>query len=279
MYVTIDRARIFFDTVGSKLALGPAGPVERPTLLVLHGGPGYDHTTLRPWFDRFADEYQVLFIDHRGNGRSSGEFADMHLDRWADDVVEICDALGVVKPFVLGQSFGGMVAMRYAAKYPDHPARLVLSSTAARLRVEESLAVFQSLGASEEALEVARLNLTDPTEAVSERYAELCLPLYNRRPTFSAGLPERRTSVVLHFFRNELRHMDLRPLLSAIEAPTLVMGGGCDPITPPGCAEELVAAIGGNARLAMFPHCGHGAYRDDPEEAERVLRNFLAARS
>ena len=97
-----------------------------------------------------------------------------------------------------------------------------------------------------------------------------------RTPAFASGLPERRTPVVLHFFRNELRHMDLRPLLSAITAPTLVMGGGQDPITPPGCAAELVEAIGDIARLAMFPDCGHGAYRDDPAGAEQVLRAFLA---
>jgi len=73
VYVDVGTARIYFDTVGSQLALAPESVSERPTLIVLHGGPGFDHTTLRPYFDRFADTHQVLYLDHRGNGRSTGE--------------------------------------------------------------------------------------------------------------------------------------------------------------------------------------------------------------
>ncbi|MGX7896560.1 alpha/beta fold hydrolase [Tsuneonella sp. HG222] len=277
MFFELERARIFFDTVGPQLERTAQGVRERPTLIALHGGPGYDHTTLRPWFDRFADTHQVLYIDHRGNGRSTGDFADMHLERWAADIKDICDRLGIVKPVVMGQSFGGMVAMRYAADYPEHPAKVILSSTAPRLLLEESMAMFARLGASPEALDVARRNLTEPDEAVSTRYAELCLPLYNKSAALTSGMPERRTPVTLHFFRNEFRTMDLRSHVARIEAPTLVLAGGLDPITPVACARELAGAIGPNARLEEFPHCGHGVYRDDPEGAERVLRKFLAA--
>ena len=73
MFADVNGARIFFDTVGSQLAIDGERMVQRPTLIVMHGGPGFDHSTLRPYFDRFADTHQVIYIDHRGNGRSTGE--------------------------------------------------------------------------------------------------------------------------------------------------------------------------------------------------------------
>lgn len=71
VFIQLDTARIFIDTVGAQLEPGPDIMEERPTLLVLHGGPGFDHSTLRPYFDRFSDMFQVLYLDHRGGGRST----------------------------------------------------------------------------------------------------------------------------------------------------------------------------------------------------------------
>jgi len=279
MYLDLDRARIFFDVVGSKLAPGPEGMVEKPTFLVLHGGPGFDHSTLRPYFDRFADTHQVIYLDHRGNGRSSGDFADMHLDRWADDIADFCAALGIEKPAILGQSFGGMVAMHYATRHPDGPAKLILSSTAARMRYDVTLATFARLG-GDEAVAVARANFDDPSEETLAAYEKICLPLYNPAPDPEAAAAMKRATrkreVTLHFFRNELRDMDLRPALGVIDCPVLVIASGQDPITPPVCSEELAEAIGANARLEVFEQCGHGSYRDAPDATEKLLRGFLA---
>src|SRR5258708_5927553 len=138
MQIDVNGARIFFDTVGSGLAIDGERMVRKPTLIVMHGGPGFDHTTLRPYFDRFADTHQVVYIDHRGNGRSTGVPATWTLARWGDDVKGFCDALGIDKPAVYGNSFGAMVAMAYAARHPQHPSRLILSSTAARMRLDET---------------------------------------------------------------------------------------------------------------------------------------------
>lgn len=279
MFIELDRARIFFDVVGSSLVPGDEGMDQRPTLICLHGGPGFDHTTLRPYFDRFADSHQVIYLDHRGNGRSSGDFTDLHLDRWADDIADFCTALGIVKPVVLGQSFGGMVAMHYGARHRDGPSKLILSSTAARMRYDVTLEVFARIG-GDEAVAVGRALLEDPSQANFDRYEEVCLPLYNPTPSPDALAASKRVirkdDVTVHFFKNQLQAMDLRPALSAIDCPVLVIAAGHDPITPVICGEELAAAIGPNARLELFPHCGHGSYRDDPAGTEAVLREFLA---
>ena len=278
MFITINGARLFFDVVSS--ALRPEGDAmaEYPALLVLHGGPGYDHSTLRPHFDRYGDAFQVIYLDHRGCGRSGGTQESWHLDQWADDIAGFCAALGIDRPVVFGQSFGGMVAMHYAARHPDGPARLILSSTAARFDLAATVEKARDLG-GDEAADVAYRFFSDPSLDGYEEYGRVCLPLYTRGGD-AAGAAFRnraihRPEVTVHFFRNEMMEMDLRPGISKIACPTLVLGGAEDPVTPVICSEEIAAAIGDNARLEIFDGCGHGVHRDDPEAAERVMRDFL----
>ena len=84
---------------------------KRPTLLLLHGGPGHDHSAFKPELAALADWMQVVFFDQRGMGRSDRRpAAEWTLDVWADDVVALCAALEIEHPLVLGASFGSMVA-------------------------------------------------------------------------------------------------------------------------------------------------------------------------
>lgn len=279
MFIDLPRARIFFDVVGSQLTPAGTAMVQKPSFLVLHGGPGWDHSALRPYFDRFADTHQVVYLDHRGNGRSTGDLADLNLDRWADDIADFCAALGIVKPAVLGQSFGGMVAMHYGARHPEGPAKIILSSTAARMRYDVTLETFARLG-GDAAVAVAQANFANPSADTFAQYEQVCLPLYNPAPSPEAAEAMKRSirkrAVTVHFFAGELRDMDLRPSLAAITCPVLVVACGQDPITPVVCGEELAEAIGSNAQLRVFEQCGHGSYRDNPDETEAMLRAFLA---
>ena len=146
MYIDVGSARLFFDLVGESLNAATADMVKRPTLILLHGGPGYDHSTLRPYFDRYSDTFQLIYLDHRGCGRSTGDQETWHLDQWADDLEVFCKTLGIDTPIVFGQSFGGMVAMHYAARYPKSVAKLILSSTAAQFRLDETKKMMRKLG-------------------------------------------------------------------------------------------------------------------------------------
>ncbi|HLK26654.1 MAG TPA: alpha/beta hydrolase [Caulobacteraceae bacterium] len=280
MFVDIGTARIFFDVAGSKLAIDGERMAERPTLIVMHGGPGFDHSTLRPFFDRFADTHQVLYIDHRGNGRSSGEPDTWRLDQWGDDVAAICTALGVEKPVVYGNSFGGMVAMSYASRHAEHPAKLILSSTAASLMLDVTYRMMDEKGGPE-ARDIAERFWTAPEPTVMEQYMNVCMPLYNPKPNPAEAAARRRAilrrEVMTHFILGEMRTMNLAEGLAAITCPTLILAGGEDPITPVACAEAISAAMSpGVARLELFKDAGHGVHRDEPERAEAVLREFLA---
>jgi len=145
MQVLVNGVRLFFDIEGAKLV--PDGPAmrEKPTLLLLHGGPGFDHSIYKPAYSALADAAQVIYLDHlsrssisiiyldhRGNGRSEdGPRESWNLAQWGDDVHAFCEALGIASPIVLGASFGGMVALAYATRHPAHPSKLVLISTEA----------------------------------------------------------------------------------------------------------------------------------------------------
>src|SRR3981081_3787529 len=84
MDVLVNGVRLFFDVEGTKRV--PDGPVmrETPTLLMLHGGPGYDHSIYRPAYSALADIAQIIYLDHRGNGRSEdGPHESWNLAQWA----------------------------------------------------------------------------------------------------------------------------------------------------------------------------------------------------
>lgn len=276
MYIGINGIDLFFDVAGT--GVDPATMQPKPTLLMLHGGPGYDQSTLRPHFDRFADTHQVVYIDHRGCGRSGGAPKDWTLDQWADDVAAFCAALRIENPVIFGQSFGGMVAMKTAARHPELASKLILSSTAARFDVAATVAMARQLGAAA-AADAARALFTAPALETYRRYAEVCLPLYNPSPAARGALRRnaiQKPEVTVHFFANEMLGMDLRPGLAAVTCPTLVLGGALDPVTPVICSDEIAAVIP-HAELHIFEGCGHGVHRDQPEQSATLMRRFLAA--
>jgi pimeloyl-ACP methyl ester carboxylesterase len=133
----------------------PDGPRMRakPTLLLLHGGPGFDHTLYKPALSTLVDIAQIIYLDHRGNGRSSGDDPKTwNLAQWGDDVKAFCNTLGIEKPIVYGASFGGgMVALAYATRHPGHPGKLILVSTegAGHSHLEQRVALLERLGGPE----------------------------------------------------------------------------------------------------------------------------------
>jgi proline iminopeptidase len=281
MFITLGQQRIFFDVVGDKLAVDAERMREKPTLIVMHGGPGFDHSTMRPGFDQLADIAQVLYLDHRGNGRSvPSDPATWTLAQWGDDVHALCDALGIEKPIVLGQSFGGFVLQSYAIRHPSHPLAIILSSTAARIDLQSSYALFEAKGGAEARAIAERFWTTGDAE-IFATYMRVCMPLYNTTVDGGAAYARQRAimrpEVYQHFSLpgRELLATDFRPELSRIACPTLVMGGMEDPITPPHLAREMAQAIGERATLRLVPDAGHGAFRDDPVAAYDAIRQFI----
>ncbi len=280
MRLQVGDVKLFFDVEGAKFR--PEGPTMRevPAVLLLHGGPGFDHSSFKPEFAALTDVAQLVYLDQRGQGRSEhGAPERWNLAQWGDDVRAFCDALGIEHPIVLGQSFGGMVAMSYATRHPEHPARLVLSSTTAQVRPDRALEVFERLGGAG-ARDAAKAFFDSPTDATIKAYREICLPLYTRIPQSDDWINRTvmNEPLALAFFAGEARTFNLLPELRKIRCPTLITAGEDDPITPLADAEDIAAAMNPEmARLRKFSGAGHGVYRDLPEQYLTAVREFILA--
>jgi proline iminopeptidase len=279
MRIKIEDVSLFFDVEGAKLRPDGATMREVPTVVLLHGGPGFDHSNFKPEFSRLAEIAQVVYYDHRGNGRSDrGDRAKWNLPQWGDDVRAFCEALEIERPIVMGISFGGMVAMSYATRHPEHPAKLVLSSTAARMRQDRSLAMFERLGGAE-TREAARRFFEHPGPETMPDYVKKCFPMYNRNPLGPEFMQRSvmNPELTADFFQHESHTFNFLPDLGRIKCPTLIAAGELDPITPLDDSKDIAAAMApGLARLEVFDS-GHGAHRDQPERFFKILNEFILA--
>ena len=281
MRVEVNGVRLFFEVGGRHLNYGQEPTVERPTLIVLHGAPGFsDHTAFRPAFTALEDVAQVIYLDLRGAGRSdadpNGEYS---LEAWADELVAFCDALDIDKPVVLGNSAGGMLAAVYAIRHPGHPGKLILSSTQARLNPQRCAAVFERLGG-----EVAREAALDSLERIGElstfaAYGEHCMPLYNTTPqptAFASAVFRKELAVAFHTLGGIWHTMDHLDQIGEIICPTLVLAGADDPVTPIEDSEDMVAHLDpAITQFERFDNAGHGVWHDDPDRAFPILREFI----
>ena len=283
MRVSIGNTRLFVDVEG--LGLVPDGATMRakPTLILLHGGPGFDHSSFKPHWSQFTDIAQVVYYDHRGQGRSDRSDPETwNLEHWAADLVALCDALEIVDPIVYGVSFGGMVALQYLVDHPTHASRVILDSTTARSDPALMLPVFERLGGPA-ARDAAETFWAEPTPDAMKQYFALCMPLYSRTTAPDAADRMRRQIEVANYdlfdqwSRGEQRTFDLTARLSAVQRPVLLLAGEDDPVCPVAGAELIAAGIP-HARFERFDDCGHGVWRDQPAAAFRLIRDFILGR-
>lgn len=285
MRVEVNGVRLFFEVGGKHLDYVEGTATERPTLIALHGAPGFsDHTAFRPAFAALEDICRVIYLDMRGAGRSdddpNGEYS---LEGWADDLVALCDALDIHKPVVLGNSAGGMVAAVYGIRHPDHPGKLILSSTQAKLDPQRCADVFERLGG-----EVARESALDSLVRIGDMksfvaYGEHCMPLYHPSPqpvAFRTAVFRKEVATVFHTMGGIWHTMDHLADLNKITCPTLVTAGLHDPVTPIEDSEDIVANLDpAIVQFERFDNAGHGVWHDDPERAFALFRQFITAPS
>ena len=282
MFVEVNGIRLFFDVDGAGLVPDGSRMREKPTLILLHGGPGSDHSFFKPDFGQLADLAQVVYLDQRGNGRSeTGDPSTWTLAQWGDDVKGFCDALGIRRPIVLGLSFGGFVAQSYAVRHPGHPAGLILVSTAARMDFAVVFDAFERFGGPA-ARAAAEAYWSGPTPDIEVRYAALCQPLHTVHPARDPAAKRRviqRDETTIRFggVNKAQGRMDLRADLAAIRCPVLVMAGERDPLTPIAFSEEIARCLPPHlVRFERFPDCGHAVQLDAPERSFALMREFIA---
>ena len=194
MHVEVNGTRLWFDVDGAALVADGSAMRERPTVVLLHGGPGsFDHSYFKPDFARLAEAAQVIYLDLRGHGRSEwGDPAAWSFETCADDVRAFCDALSIAKPVVYGHSLGGFVAMLYAARHAGHPGALVLQSTFARFDLDRIVEEFRVRGGDEIAEIAGRAYGGDSASVSDEEWAP-CWALFGH---WVPGKLERERTIV-----------------------------------------------------------------------------------
>jgi proline iminopeptidase len=278
--VQVGDIRLYFDVEGAQLVADGPWMRERPTVILLHTGPGADHSSYKDHVGpALAEVAQVVYLDVRGAGRSDRSTPEhWNLDTWADDLVGLCEALEIVRPVVLGTAFGAFAAVRARHRHPGFCSRLVLVSAVARYSHTRSVTVFDRLGGPA-AGETAARYFADPSEATFVEFLRVCVPLYTRTPLSPDVVARMEMNIELGAFFDaaESRSFDLRDEVRDLDCPTLVLAGEDDPTTTLSGARELVSAMPAElVRFEVFEHAGHGVFRDRPEAIE-LVRDFVSA--
>jgi 2-succinyl-6-hydroxy-2,4-cyclohexadiene-1-carboxylate synthase len=262
---------------GDGLELHIALGGEGPPLVLLHGFTGSVNTwaPLRAWLER---SHRVVAIDLPGHGLSSAPVTPERygLERFADDLVRVLDALAIERTALLGYSMGGRAALRFARRHPGRLTALVLESTspgiadaaarASRVRADEALA---------DAIE------RDGVQAFVERWERL--PLWDSQHSLPAevraSLHAQRESNAPRGLANSLRGAgagaDLPMIghLAEIAVPTLLIAGALDAAYV-GHGRQMELELP-RARLVVVPDAGHTVHLERPELFAAEVSAFL----
>ncbi|MBK5306344.1 MAG: alpha/beta fold hydrolase [Frankiaceae bacterium] len=258
-------------------------------VLVLHGGPGLDHTMFGDYLDPLGERYRLVLIDGRGQGRSDRDSdpASWNLQQHASDVSAIAAALGVEDYAVLGHSYGAFVALQHCADAPGAAVATVVSSGVPAMRfldgVAAGLAAFEpedlrahvtaswerepTVESDEECREVLLDQLpwhfADPRDPrISEYVAQISHMRYAAAVLRAASLEGGGLSI------------DVEDALPHVPQPLLACTGRHDRTCPP-AASERIAELAPLGELHLFEQSGHMTFVEQPGEYVQVVGDFL----
>jgi pimeloyl-ACP methyl ester carboxylesterase len=270
--------------------------VGRP-VIVLHGGPDFDHRYLLPDLDRLADACRLILYDQRGRGRSAKNARpeDVTLESDLADLDAVRGHFRLDTTALLGHSWGAVLALEYALRHPARVSRLILANPAPASAREFGAfrrAYREKLGAGwdrqQELVASAAYRAGDP-EAVAARYRIHFKPAFARREAYErlmaamnaafigqgrAGILKAR-AVEDRLMRDtwERPDYDLIPGLRELHIPALVITGDHDFI-PVAVAGAIARALP-EAELVTLEDCGHFAYLERADAFRAWVTGFL----
>jgi proline iminopeptidase len=284
--VPVEGTELFFRETGQ----------GRP-IVVLHGGPDFDHTYLLPELDRLSDAYRLIYYDQRGRGRSveGVQPEDVTIASEVADLERLQRYFQLDTVALLGHSWGCLLALEYALRHPQRVSHLILLNTAPASAQDYLLLRRDRLLRSGDDIE--KLKVIRSEEPYQQGDPDAVAAYY--RVHFRAALrkPEHLESIIqrlrasftsdgiLKARRVEDRLMEetwlvpgynLLPQLEGLHIPTLVIHGEHD-FVPALCAEHVAQAIP-DSRFALLSDCGHFSYLECPDEVRREIDEFLTGK-
>ena len=275
MQARVNQTELFYTSFG-----------EGRPMFMMHGGLGFDHTYFRPWLDPLGDRVQLIYYDHRGNGRSQRptSYDGISHDTWTADADALRSYLGDELIILFGHSYGGFLAQEYALRYGQHLSGLILSCTAPALDYPEVIrANAEARGTSEQVEKVNRILQGEPasSDAALREIATVIMPLYfkhfdseqakviGENTHFSAAASNHAFGTCIPSFNTIER-------LGEITVPTLVMAGRDDWITPPREGAERIHTALPNSELVIFEDSGHFPFIEEQEKFLKTVGDWIA---
>jgi proline iminopeptidase len=256
-------------------------------LLVFHGGPSLDHHMFGDYLDPLADEFRLVLVDERSQGRSDpAPIETWTLERMAADVSELAAAMGFDRYATLGHSYGAFVVLQHAVDRPGDAAATIVSSGAPSTRwlaaVEQNLAAFEPVELREQVTQSWAREQHAQTVEDCEALLHDQLPFHfadPRDPRIAEF--ERRTAgtihspdVLRHFAAADYGAIEVEDRLGTVTQPLLVLAGRHDRTCVPAAGEAIAAAIP-HAELVVFEHSGHMTFAEENEAYLDAVRRFL----
>ena len=276
-HLEIDGTALFFKTLGSG-----------EPIVVLHGGPGFDHRQFLPYIWELTQDHKVILYDQRGTGLSSGpvDSESISIDTFIADIESVREAFGIEKMNLLGHSWGGILAMYYATRHPENLRSLLLASTAASHEsFDEMRTRYQADRLPEDAALLEEIYSSDDYQAgdpqAVERFWRVFFKPYfadqslvsTMDLTFTANTIKNSDAVAGHILES-IGEFDLHEELDVIHCPTLIIHGEADPM-PVEYAERIHESIPGS-ELVRVEGAGHWLFVDATETFTSSILEFLA---
>jgi len=284
MRARVRDTEIYFDIDGAGLVSDGSHMRERLVAFLVHGGPGSDHTGLKARYEQLREKMQLVYFDHRGQGRSArGDPRKYSLDENVEDMEALRQFLGLGPIVSIGTSYGGMIAMAHAARYPKSVSHLILVATASHAgHIDRSREIAAKHGTSEqismcEDLWGGRID----TVAKMRRYYEVMGTLYSLKYDPVAAKKVLEQVILSPEALNQayapsgcMRNFDLRPELGSITAPTLILAGRHDWICAPEFSEEMHKLIP-VCDLRIFEQSSHSIGNDERQNFLDAVSGFV----
>jgi proline iminopeptidase len=277
------KARLYYREVG-----------QGQSVVILHGGPDFDHRYLLPDMDRLSDSYHLVYYDQRGRGKSADNVQpeDVTIQSDVEDIDRLRGHFHLDSIALLGHSWGGLLAMEYAIRYPERVSHLILMNTAPASH--DDYMMFRQEYRKKLGDGIEEMKALSSSAAYAEGDPDTVAAYY--RIHYSAALkqPEHVGKVVeslrasftkesiLKSWAIEDRLMDetwrssaydLLPKLKRLSMPTLVIHGDHD-FVPIEVSTHVAEAIPG-ARFALVKECGHFSYLERPDDLRKEIDDFF----
>ncbi len=281
-YIPVNNAELYYRETG-----------HGQPIIILHGGPDFDHTYLLPDMDRLADSFRLIYYNQRGRGKSARgvQPGDVTMKSEVEDLESVRKFFGLESVSLLGHSWGAVLALEYAIRHPNHVSHLIILNTAPvshqdylllrKSRREKTPADIDELKAR---ASEAKYQEGDP-DTVANYYRvhfrstirqpkQLEQVVQSLRASFTKEGIQKARAIEKRlcnetWFVNEY---DLIPKLKELNIPTLVIHGDYD-FVPMECAEHIAQAMP-RARFVLLKDTGHFSYIESPEEVRKEILNF-----